>query len=295
MIETVLIPCPDCGHPNGKEIFTCPHCGFRLRQQHVRRLGDPIVHLQETPVFEPAPALDSGGFLGIPQRALYLIVGALIAPLFAAAPLVKYMGWFLGALVHEMGHCITAWFLGCPAFPSIRLDGHAWATHQNQIFYLAIFFWAALVYLTWRWRKEKGLAITLGVLAVLYPLFAFTGAREFFFLVSGHVGELAFALLCFWRALTGGFTSSRAERALYGACGWFLMGRNVWLAGGLLFSDSVRSWYSGSGSLGMRNDYIRLAEDVMGWSLDSVAFFMLALSLAVLPLAYVLAKLTSRA
>ncbi|MCZ6787900.1 MAG: zinc ribbon domain-containing protein [Planctomycetota bacterium] len=294
MIEIKTVPCPECGHVSGTEVLACPHCGYRLRHEHVRRLGEPIVHSQKPPIFEPEPELDSGRSLGIPAGALYLIVGAVLAPLLAVAPILKYMGWFLGSLVHEMGHCISAWFFGCPAFPSIRLDGHAWATHQNQIVFLAILTWGALAYFTWRWRKEKSIAITLGVLAVLYPLLAFTGAREFFFLVSGHVGELAFALLCFWRALTGGFTSSRAERGLYAVCGWFLMGRNVWLAGGLLFSDSVRSWYETSGSLGMKNDYLRLAEDVMGWSLDSVAFFMLALSLSILPLAYVLAKLTSQ-
>lgn len=292
MTHITTQPCPECGTANGLEVLACPHCGYRLRHEHAHRLGEPIVHERAPRIFEPEPKL-RGRFLGIPEAWLYLAAGAVVAPLFAVLPLVKYMGWFLGSLVHEIGHCVAAWFFGCPAFPSIRLDGHAWATHQDQVVPLAFLFWGALAYLVWRWRREKTLAFTLGAVVAVYPLFAFTGGREFLFLVSGHLGELAFAVICFWRAITGGFTRSRAERGLYATVGWFLMGRNVWLTGGLLFSESVRSWYRTSGSLGMPNDLIRLAQDVMGWSLESVAFFMLALSLAVLPLAWVLAKLTS--
>ena len=51
----------------------------------------------------------------------YIVLGALLAPVFTFTPLLKFMGWFLGALVHETGHTAMAWLAGCPAFPAIRV------------------------------------------------------------------------------------------------------------------------------------------------------------------------------
>ena len=194
------------------------------------------------------------------------------------------MGWFLSSLVHETGHTMAAWLVGCPAFPSIRLDGHAWATHSDQVLLVALGVWAGIAYLTWTHRAHRWVRWWGCSSALLYPLLAFTGARDAFFLVAGHLGELTFTGVFFYRALTGGFTSSNVERGLYSTLAWCLLGHNVWLTGGLLFSDSVRHWYATSGSLGMANDYIRLGGK-LGWSTDGVALLMLLVCLAVLPLA----------
>ncbi|PIE24220.1 MAG: hypothetical protein CSA62_05305 [Planctomycetota bacterium] len=89
------------------------------------------------------------------------------------------------------------------------------------------------------------------------------------------LGELAFATLCLIRAWTGGFTSGNTERTAYSMMGWLLIGNNVGLCWGLLTSPQARAVYANNGSFGLRNDYIRLAEDVMGSSLPSVALMML--------------------
>ena len=122
----------------------------------------------------------------------------------------------------------------------------------------------------------------LRIATLTYPLIAFTGARDSLFLLAGQSGEMAFAAICLWRAMTGGFTESRAERVAYGAAGWFLLGRNIHLAGGLVFSDSVRAWYQRSGSLGMENDYLCLAR-AWGMSIESVGTLMLLVALAIFP------------
>ena len=127
-------------------------------------------------------------------------------------------------------------------------------------------------------------------LALVYPLFAFTGLREFFFLVGGHAGELIFATIFFWRVLVGGWSRSNAERVTYAACAWFLLGRNLWLTGGLMWDEGVQAWYQSSGSFGLTNDYIRLAKDVMGVGLGAVAFMMFLVALGVLPLAWWLSR-----
>jgi hypothetical protein len=213
-----------------------------------------------------------------------LAIGVAGALVFTLTPLLKYMGWFLASLVHEAGHCLAAWVAGCPSFPAIRLDGHAAAVHGDQSTIFALGVMAGLGYLAYRRRS-----IPIGVGALLYPAVAFTGARDCVFLVAGHLTEIAIGGVFFWRALVGGFTSSRAERAAYAACAWYLVGANVWLAGGLLFSESVRTWYRGSGSFGLVNDYLRLA-GLLHVGLGFVAFVMLALSLAALPVAWRLAK-----
>ncbi len=76
--------------------------------------------------------------------------------------------------------------------------------------------------------------------------------------------------------------------------GWYLLGTNVHLCCGLMFSSSSREWYAENGSFGLTNDMIRVAEDVLNWRLQSVAFLMLLVSLAVLPTAFGLWRISSR-
>lgn len=213
----------------------------------------------------------------------YLALGLLTAPVFALTPVLGFMGWFLGSLCHEMGHSAVSWCFGMPAFPAIRLDGHAASIHQDQVLVLALAAWAALGALAWARREHKVQAIALGVVTLLYPAFAFTGGKELLHLLGGHLGELAMACYCFVLVLDGGFTQGPVERALYGTLGWHLLGRNVLLCVGLVFRREAREAYSENGSFGLANDYIRVAEDVLGWSLPGVAMVMLLVCLVPLP------------
>ena len=62
----------------------------------------------------------------------------------------------------------------------------------------------------------------------------------------------------------------------------------------LALSEWAREWYAENGSFGLTNDMIRVAEDVLNWRLQSVAFLMLLVSLAVLPTAFGLWRISSR-
>ena len=219
---------------------------------------------------------------------VYLGIGAVAAIAFTLTPLLKYMGWFLASLCHEAGHAAAAWAMGCPAVPAIRLDGHAAAVHGEQSRIFATCVLIAIAIYAWRMRSKA-----LGAVALAYPVFAFTGVRDAFFLLAGHLSEIAFAGVFFWRALVGGFTQTRAERVAYGACAWYLVLGNIWLAGGLIFSDSVRAWYRGSGSFGLENDYLRLAKS-LHVGVGVVAFFMLLVALAALPVAWRFALRTAK-
>lgn len=258
--------CPACGHGNHPDAPRCDACG---RPAALPPKPPLLVRREDRPL-------------------VYLGLGAVAAVAFTLTPLLKYMGWFLASLVHEAGHCAAAWAVGCPSIPAIRLDGHAAAVHGDQSKVFAACVLVALGIYAWRKRS-----IPLGALALLYPLLAFTGARDWVFLLAGHLSELAIGGVFFWRALVGGFTETRAERVAYAACAWYLVIANIWLAGGLIFSEGVRQWYRGSGSFGLTNDYLRLANS-LHVGVGVVAFFMLLVSLAALPVAWRFALRTER-
>jgi hypothetical protein len=221
--------------------------------------------------------------LGFPRGWFYLAIGVPIALALSFGPL-GFMGWFLRALVHELGHTAVAWFFGCPAFPAIRLDGHAAAFHQNQIVLFALAVWAGIGGLAWHLRAHRRLLGALWVLMVAYPLLAFTEAREVVHLLAGHLFELGFAAVFFWRALTGGFVKQEAERPLYAALGWLLMGGCISLFWSLSFSEGGRQAYASGGSFGLVNDLIRVT-GYIHCRLGTAAIPMLLLSLVPLPLA----------
>ncbi len=215
----------------------------------------------------------------------WLALGAALASLFTMAPWLRLMGWLLGSLFHETGHVAFSWYAGAAAWPVISLRGHAAAFHRPQSVTILVLVAAILVtgvVLAWRTKRFFGLAI--GLLAA-WPLFAFLPtARQLGFLLSGHLGELVFAGVFLARARTGDAVEHESERPLYACLGWFLVARNVALAGGLAFTSSARAWYMQSGSFGLTNDYARVAHDVLGVPLESVAGFMLLVSLSVFPL-----------
>jgi hypothetical protein len=224
---------------------------------------------------------------------LYLAIGLATAPIFAWTSLLNYMGWFLASLVHEMGHAAFAWLCGMPAVPAISLDGHAAAVHSEQSLFLVALVALGLGAGAWHLFVGRTRWIVLAILAVVYPAIALTGAKELFHLLAGHGAELAFATVCLWKTLDGGFTDSRVERALYGTVGWYLLGKNLHLCFGLMQSASARAEYNENGSFGLTNDYIRVAEDVLSCPLEHVALFMLLAGVLVLPAAFGLWRLSN--
>jgi len=280
MIAATRVPCPDCGHANPRTRADCAWCGTYMRERAPAPApapGPPALLLRHPPACEPRVT-----------SAKYLLAGAVVAIVFALLPFTGFMGWFLTSLFHETGHCAFAWAAGCPAFPAIRLDGHAVAIHGEQSKALCVILWGVLAWLAWRFREGRGLWVFGGV-ALFYPVFAFTALREIVFLLGGHIGELAFAGFFLHRGLAGGWWGARGERVAHAALGCYLLGSAFLLTAGLVFDEAARERYHGSGSFGLTNDYLRLAGSV-GTSLETVAFLMLLVSLAVLPAAWLLSR-----
>lgn len=217
--------------------------------------------------------------------------GAVLGALLGNLPLLAYIGWFLASLTHELGHCVAAWIAGMPAAPAINLGGHAAAIHGAQS--KAFVFTVTLLLLAAGWQtRDRGLhwPLAFGVGAVLQLIYAFSAFQVVVFLLAGHLGELVFAGIFLWRGFSGGFTSSPIEQGLYALGGGHLVWRNLWLNGGLLWSPERRAWYEGSGSFGLRNDFLRLAEDVLHGPLAPIAAFMLVLTVLCPLVAFGLAR-----
>ena len=214
---------------------------------------------------------------GMPLWWFTLLAGLLLAPVLTFTPLLQRMGWFLSALVHETGHTAMAWLFGAPAIPAIRLDGHAVSVHGEPSALFRGMVTAAILGLAWLARRNP-LRLTIALCgAVLYPLLAFTGAREVLFLAGGHLGELAFAAWALHSSLSGGFSGSLAERLTHAGVGFYLVGRNVVLFSGLVWSESARDWYGECGSFGLVNDLLRIARE-LACPLQTVGLVMLGVA-----------------
>ncbi|HEX6812900.1 MAG TPA: hypothetical protein VF384_14850 [Planctomycetota bacterium] len=226
---------------------------------------------------EPAPVQETA------SRWLWLGVG-FGAAFLAGFVLPQNFTWFLCALPHEMGHATVGCLLGHPSAPAISLHGHAWTgigeLRPWLVWMMALGFAIAAGVL----RRTLPACLALAASAVLIPMLAFTTAADVLISAGGHVGELAFATWCFAMAWTGGRTDTPQERTACAMAGGLVQFANLKLTFGLLTSFAARDHYENNGSLGLKNDYLVLAEDLLCCSLRSVAMIMFVLALLPLPL-----------
>jgi hypothetical protein len=198
--------------------------------------------------------------------------------------LPRMFTWFLAAIPHEIGHATAGCLLGRPSAPAISLAGEAWTGIQELQPPLVWLLAAAFAGAAWWQRALRVRSLALGTTAVALPAVAFTGAAEIAIAAAGHVAELAFAAWCYATCWHGGRTGSAAERTAGALAGGLLQGTNLRLCWGLLADAGARAHYASNGSLGLKNDYLVLAEDLCGCRLQSVALCMLVVAIAALPL-----------
>ena len=281
--------CERCGRVAGAHDLVCEMCGQLLPKPASPVLTASVPEPSGTWTTVPL-AKRHGRKSSVPADLRYLAVGILLAPVLAATPMLRYVGWFLESLFHETGHAAMGWALGCAAYPAIRLDGHAAAVHAPQSLILCVGWMGLLAAFAYGARKNPVHLAVLGGALVLYPLFAFTSAKEAAFLLAGHVGELVFAGILLVQAVDGGLSGEPAERAAHSMVGWYLVGSNAWLCGGLVFSETARAGYESSGSFGLENDLLRLSREVLPLSLRTIAGTVLLLALATPAVAFAIGR-----
>jgi hypothetical protein len=262
--------------------MACPLCGQVFERRHDPRPPSSIPDRPEPQITRTRDRGDEAVF-GLPLPWFMLLVGAVSGSLWLVLPFVSMVGWILGALVHELGHCAVSWLFGIPAIPALSLTGDAMTIPLGQSNWLLGLVWAGLGITAMRLENRRLRIIGLALVGAVYPLFALTPAREILVVLGGHLGELVFAILCIWRGMTRGFTQSYVERALYTSVGWYLMAANLSLTWGLLWSESSRLDYAQNGSFGLTNDYLYLSESLLGCSLQTIAVVMTFVALLVVP------------
>ncbi len=297
MAPSAVVTCAHCGRTQGTARRFCEMCSNPLGAA-----GDPEAPASSqsasslmggAPIPPPPVAAPSHGIADYRiareerdgkefQRGLnFLALGVPLAFVFGLTPLLQFIGWFLEALFHEIGHSAVAIFSGRPALPKISLGGHAMTAYAHPVWIMQVAVFVGSLGLIRSFLEPRGRIIAVAALVVVYPLMVWTGFGEFMILSGGHLGELAIGAVFLWRCLDGEECHHDAERAAYGMVGWFLCGQNILLSFGLAFSSDARAEYAGSGSFGLTNDYIRIADNVLGTSLETVGFTMGVLGLMV--------------
>jgi len=323
--ETRALACPVCQYANAPEALLCAMCSEVLQRVSSSLTQPPqLLALENTeprlaPYFESlesefevlddfderADAEAEHAFqpkrswqepvAAFRQRSSrYYLLSGLGWALFFSLPfyLFQTIGWFFQSVVHEMGHTLSAYFVGRFALPALRLDGHAATVHFDQTLMLALPVWLFLILASvYFWKvRSKPLLISFGSLALLYPILAFTRVQDLILLMGGHGGEMVIATVFFWRSLVPGKALDQ-ERTLYAALAWYLWGHNLFLNASLFLSAKSRAWYLSNGSFGLENDWVRVSQ-TLGWSLPFLAFCVFLAFLAVPPLGLLWAKIS---
>jgi hypothetical protein len=202
--------------------------------------------------------------------------------------------WVLCVIPHEMGHATMGCLLGHPSAPAISLSGHAWTGVRDLQPWLVWAITAGFGITTWLVRQRTALVLASAAATILIPLCAFTRLAPILIAAGGHLGELAFAAYCYAVIWTGGRTGSTQERVAGAVVGGMLQWANLTLCFGLLTNAAARAEYASNGSLGLKNDYLVLAEDLLGCGLGAVAFTMLLIALLPLPVGFALGRWQER-
>lgn len=236
--------------------------------------GVPAAPFPARPSAAPAPAGVNAAWRALSPAVRALVVAFVPSVLLGWFFPFRVMGEGISFLVHELGHTLVAWFFGCSAMPAIVMTI---VFAQSRVF--AALVWCGLVFLAVKFRRAPVWNIGFAVLALLYPLVAFTQAHLTAFDLGGHLAEVAFAAWAFHRAIRG--ERPDWERPVWAFFAFYLVARNVKLFGGVALSAAARTDYLTIAITG-QNDMVKVAATT-GLALTTIAA-LTALVFLVVPL-----------
>jgi hypothetical protein len=290
--------------------FTCKGCGapFRAddglagRRSRCKRCGAvTTVPAPGIPVLPPAPRLvpatGTPSSDSPPRRAtrrrkprkidreawVSLAIGAGLAAIALAVPLIGFVIDVLRTVIHELGHTATAWLLGSPAVPSFDLSFGGGVSHilVRQPFLIAAIY-GVFAYLTFRARDDRTTLAVMLILVAVYSVAVFTPIRDLLITAMGHGTELIIAGVFLYRAVCGRQVLRSEERPLYAFLGLYLILADAWFACRLIASPEHREAYEEAKGGGHQMDFSLIAEEHLHVRLAVVAaIFLLACAVPV--------------
>jgi hypothetical protein len=273
---THLIRCPRCGQAQHAAVPECERCGVIFA-----RLRAPAESVR-APAPE-SPGIDRAGWIAC-------AVGAGLALLTQALPLLEVLVGYFVVLVHELGHALAGWIFGRPSLPAFDFTQGGGVTIQAQrSAALLALAYALLAGAARVFRHNRASLRAVAAVAAAYTALLASGLDRAVILAMGHGGELLFAGVFLHRALSGRALAHPAERPLYAWLGFHVVFHGVGFAFGLMTSSAARSAYAAAKGGGHWMDFSQLSR-LLHLPLEALAAGFL-LACVALPAAVLLAHL----
>jgi hypothetical protein len=281
----IAMSCAGCGRAfevgddlSGRKL-QCGRCGAVTRVPAAEIVLEPI-----PPVLPRAPKaspkrkkprkrFDREGWLS-------LGVGIGLAVVSLWVPLMGMVIGCLATVIHELGHTATAWLFGYPALLAFDLTyggGQSIATARQPVLILAVYGVFAF-FLLRAWGDWPRL-LMWAVLLALYSLAAFTVLHQVLMSGMGHGGELLFAGIFLYRALSGSQILRREERPLYAWLGLSMLAFTARFGFELTTSAEHREAYHEAHGGGHVMDFDVIADQYLACPLEKVSACYLLLCL----------------
>ena len=292
----IAFTCQGCGKPFQVEEelagrrYRCKQCGAMARIP-VAEVPLPLLPAARSPSAPTEVAPKRAKARRKKSKAMdrdalkSLAIGAGLAAVALAAPLVGFVTAVLMTVIHELGHVATSWLFGCPALPSFDLTYGGGVSHRiGQLLLLVVLIYVVFASVIVRSRGDRPALVVTLISVGLYSFAAFSPLRELLIVAMGHGMELLIAGIFLYRALSGSQILRGEERPLYAFVGLYIILYDARFAYQLMSSQEHRDAYGDAKGGGHWMDFSRLADEHLHLRLESVAALFL-LACALTPLA----------
>ena len=204
-------------------------------------------------------------------------LGFAIAVFVCFVPLFAYIIGFLGLIIHETGHTVTAWFFGYPTIPILRPGGGVSASFVRPVWMMiiALGILGKFLFDAYRARRRR---VVMTILAAVYLGLIVSGIDRWVITAMGHGAELMVASLFLYRSLSGQSILVPVERPLYATVALVMLGLEVRFTVELLFGFDAAVVYR-EGLDGTSHDLVQIADEYLHVTLGLVVFVYMMLCL----------------